>query len=244
VADEEHASVGTADLVGRYPVDGAIVTEPTSLEICIAHKGFVWIEVETLGRAAHGSRPELGVDANLHMGRILARLDSLERALRSRAAHPLLGPGSLHAALLHGGTGMSTYAARCVLGIERRTVPGESEAAVVAEVQELLDALRAEDPAFDARLASLMARPPFEAVPSSALVRTLAAVAQDVLGHAPRQRGDTPWMDAALLADAGVDTVVFGPHGAGAHAAEEWVDLASVHRTSEVLAHAAIAYCG
>lgn len=244
VADEEHASLGTADLVGRYPVDGAVVTEPTSLDVCIAHKGFVWLEVETLGRAAHGSRPELGVDANLRMGRVLARLEVLEREVRSRAAHPLLGPGSLHAALLNGGSGMSTYAARCTLGIERRTIPGEGEAEVLAEVEALLEALRVEDPSFQVRLHRLMARPPFEAVPSSPLVQTLSDAAALVTGAGPRVRGDTPWMDSALLAEAGVDTVVLGPHGAGAHAADEWVDLASVHRTAEILALTAIAYCG
>ncbi|MGH7506744.1 MAG: M20/M25/M40 family metallo-hydrolase, partial [Longimicrobiales bacterium] len=74
VADEEHASIGTREIARLYPVDGAVVTEPTSLRICLAHKGFVWLEVETQGRAAHGSRPDLGLDANVRMGRVLARL--------------------------------------------------------------------------------------------------------------------------------------------------------------------------
>ena len=72
VADEEYASLGTADLLSRYQVDGAIVTEPTELELCLAHKGFIWFEVETTGRAAHGSRFDLGVDAKMRMGRFLA----------------------------------------------------------------------------------------------------------------------------------------------------------------------------
>src|SRR5262245_52920593 len=106
VADEEVASIGTADLVKRYKVDGAVVTEPTALEICLAHKGFVWIEVETHGRAAHGSRFELGVDANMMMGRFLVELDQLERGVRARKPHPLVGPPSLHAATLKGGEGL------------------------------------------------------------------------------------------------------------------------------------------
>jgi acetylornithine deacetylase len=100
VADEEYASLGTADLVKRYKVDAAIVTEPTELDICLAHKGFIWLEVETLGRAAHGSRFDLGIDANMRMGRFLAELDKLEKALLARAGHPLAGPPSLHAAMI------------------------------------------------------------------------------------------------------------------------------------------------
>jgi acetylornithine deacetylase len=243
VADEEHASIGTADLIGRYAVDGAIVTEPTSLEVCVAHKGFVWLEVETAGRAAHGSRPDLGIDANLRMGRVLARLDALERELRDRRRHPLLGPASLHAATLHGGTGLSTYAARCLLQVERRTLPGETDAAVLAEVQARLDALAAEDPAFLASLRLLLSRPPFEAAPDSRVVDAVAAATGAVLGRPPRLVGETPWMDSALLAAAGIDTVVIGPHGDGAHAAVEWVDLSSVIRLAEILARTAAHYC-
>lgn len=243
VADEEHASIGTQDLIGRYRVDAAIVTEPTSLRVCVAHKGFVWMEVRTLGRAAHGSRPDLGIDANLRMGRVLHALEGLERELRMRTPHYLLGHASVHAATLHGGTGLSTYAAECVLGIERRTLPGETEEQVLAEVQALLDGLRAEDEELAVTLHPMLARSPFEAHPESRIAAALSAaiVAAD---EDPVVIGDMPWMDAALLADAGIDTVVFGPHGAGAHAVEEWVDLASVHRLAALLADTAVRYCG
>ncbi len=244
VADEEHASIGTADLVPRYRVDGAIVTEPTGLDLCLAHKGFAWFEVETRGRAAHGSRFELGVDANLRMGRFLARLADLERQLRARPPHPLVGPPSLHAATIHGGTGLSTYADRCVLGIERRTVPGEDAGAVTAELQALLDGLRRDDPEYEAALTTVLVRDPFEVGPRAGIVRALEDAATRVLGRAPRRMGDTPWMDSALLASAGVETVVMGPAGAGAHAAEEWVDVESVIRLAEILARTAVAYCG
>ncbi len=218
VADEEHSSLGTRDLVGRYRVDGAIVTEPTSLRVCLAHKGFVWMEVTTQGRAAHGSRPDLGIDANTRMGRVLVRLEGLGRELRARTAHPLLGHASLHAALLQGGTGLSTYAAECRLGLERRTIPPEREAEVVQQVQSILDALHMEDDTFHATLATLLAQPPFEARPGSPLVSAVASQVESELGHAPEFVGETPWMDSALLAAAGVDTVVLGPHGEGAHA--------------------------
>lgn len=243
VADEEHASLGTFDVAARYPVDGAIVTEPTSLRLCLAHKGFVWAEVTTRGRAAHGSRPDLGVDANRHMGRVLARLEMLEGEVRARRSHPLVGPGSLHAALLRGGTGLSTYAAECRLGVERRTIPGETVEQVMAELEAMLRDLRAEDPSFDASLEMLLARDPFEARRDSRLAATVSDCAGRVLGTEPRRVGETPWMDSAILAAAGVDTVVIGPHGAGAHAVEEWVDLPSVHSLAEILVRSALDFC-
>lgn len=244
VADEEHASIGTADLVPRYPVDGAIVTEPTALDLCLAHKGFAWFEVETRGRAAHGSRFELGVDANMRMGRFLAALDILEQDLRARKPHALVGPPSLHAAMIQGGTGLSTYADRCVLSIERRTIPGEREPQITQELQVILDRLRKADSAFEGTLKTLLVRDPFEVAPDAGIVRSLDAAATRVLGRAPRKVGDTPWMDSALLSSAGVETVVMGPAGAGAHAAEEWVDVESVLKLAEILAQTAIDYCG
>jgi acetylornithine deacetylase len=243
VADEEYGSLGTADLVTHTLTDAAIVTEPTALEICLAHKGYVWLKVETFGRAAHGSRFEQGVDANMRMGRVLTALAGLEEELRARAPHPLVGPPSLHAALLEGGTGLSTYAAKCRLQIERRTVPGEDEAQVLREVQSLLDGLSSSDPSFQARLESFFVRPPFEVARDADLVMRLADAATAVLGKEPRFVGDSPWMDSALLAGAGVETVVFGPAGTGAHAEEEWVDVESMERCAAVLAATAVSYC-
>ncbi len=134
VADEEYASLGTADIATRYQPDAAIVTEPTELQLAIAHKGFVWLEVTVIGKAAHGSRPQLGIDANLKMGRFLHELDRLEQELRAREPHPLIGPPTLHAALINGGREMSVIADRCELRIERRTIPGETEAQTIAEI--------------------------------------------------------------------------------------------------------------
>jgi len=243
VADEEYGSCGTADLARRIKVDGAVVTEPTALQACLAHKGYLWIAVETAGRAAHGSRFQEGIDANMRMGRFLARLEELERELRSRRPHPLVGPPSLHAATLHGGTGVSTYAAACRLEIERRTVPGESEAQVMAEIQRLLDSLAAEDPTFEASATAFFVRDPFEVEPNAPIVETLVSAAAQELGRKLPLVGDTPWMDSALLAAAGVETVVFGPAGQGAHSAEEWVDLESVYATGDVLVETARRYC-
>ena len=244
VADEEYGSLGTMDVIRHLKTDAAIVTEPTAVQICLAHKGYLWIEVETIGRAAHGSRFEQGVDANLRMGRFLARLETLERDLRSRAPHPLVGPPSLHAAMLHGGEGLSTYAASCKLQIERRTVPGESEAAVLSELQAIVDELTRADPSFQATVRSYFVRDPFEVSREAGIVRALDRASTRVLGHGPNYMGDTQWMDAALLAAAGVETVVMGPGGGGAHASVEWVDLESVASMASILAEAAVDYCG
>jgi acetylornithine deacetylase len=243
VADEEYASVGTSDVAGRVRVDGAIVTEPTALDLCIAHKGFVWLEVETTGRAAHGSRYHEGIDANMRMGRVLAELDRLEQDLRARAPHPLVGPPSLHAAILQGGTELSTYAARCTLKIERRTVPGEGLAQVEAELRSILDRLAAADPTFCASLRTLLERQPFEVSPDAPLVRAVRQSAVDRLGKPPAHFGAAFWMDTAILAAAGVEAAVIGPTGAGAHAAEEWVDLQSVQDAAAILAQTAASYC-
>lgn len=244
VADEEYASLGTSDVLTRYRVDGAIVTEPTELGICLAHKGFVWIEVETRGRAAHGSRYEEGIDANLRMGRFLTRLEDLERDLRTRPPHPLVGPPSLHAATLHGGSGLSTYAERCVLQIERRTVPGETRGGVEAEIAAILKRLRAEDPGLRIASTIIFVRDPFEANSDSSIVRAVENAAREVLGREPPRTAAAYWMDAALYGGAGVDTVVIGPAGAGAHAAVEWVDLESCERVAGILARAARDFCG
>lgn len=243
VADEEYASLGTQDLIGRYTPDAAIVTEPTALDICLAHKGFAWVEVTTHGRAAHGSRFDLGIDANIRMGRVLADLDGLEQALRARPAHPLVGPPSLHAAMLAGGSGLSTYAASCRLNVERRTIPGERPESVVGEIEAILHRQMGRDASFDADLRVLLVREPFEVAPDAAIVRALTGAATDVLGHRPAYVGQTPWMDAALLSASGIETVIMGAAGAGAHAAEEWVDLVSVHRLAQCLVEAAIRYC-
>jgi len=243
VADEEVASIGMAEVLKHVRADAAVVTEATELRVCLAHRGFSWVEVETLGVAAHGSRFDLGIDANMRMGRFLARLDKLEQELRSREPHALVGPPSLHAAVLHGGTGTSTYADRCRLEIERRTIPGETEAQVLAEVRAITDSLAAEDATFRASVRAMLTRGSFEVARNAPIVNAVLGAATSVLGTQPEIIGEPYWMDAALLSDAGIDTVVIGPSGAGAHALEEWVDLGSVEKLTDILTAAAREFC-
>src|SRR5687767_559022 len=243
VADEEVASIGMADVLRHVRADAAVVTEATELRVCLAHRGFSWIEVETLGLAAHGSRYDIGIDANMRMGRFLARLDKLEQELRARPRHSLVGPPSLHAAVLRGGTGVSTYADHCRLEIERRTVPGETEAQVLAEIRTITEALAAEDATFKANVRAMLTRDSFEVDRNAPIVDAVLGAATTVLGTAPDVIGEPYWMDAALLSTAGIDTVVIGPVGAGAHALEEWVSLDSIAKLTQILSTAASDFC-
>ncbi|MFB6098576.1 MAG: M20/M25/M40 family metallo-hydrolase [Salinibacter sp.] len=243
VIDEEHKSRGTEAVVERYDADGAVVTEPTDLELALAHKGFVWIDVETRGRAAHGSRPEEGVDANMAMGGVLGRLDTLRQELRQREGHPLVGRPSLHVPQIHGGSESSVYSAQCRLRVERRTVPGETASDAVGEVQSILDAVRQEPENFVGECELAFSREPFEASSDAAIAEAVRAAGAAVLGEPPPDAGQTFWTDAALLAAAGTETVVIGPVGEGLHTTEEWVDLDSVEHLALILARTARRYC-
>ncbi len=243
VVDEEYASVGTQSIVKRWRADAAIVTEPTALEICTAHKGFIWLEIETRGFAAHGSRPDLGVDAIAKMGPVLVGLSELDRTLRARPTHRLLNSGSLHASLIEGGQELSSYPERCVLQVERRTIPGETPEQVEREIRDLLDRTASADAEFKGTVRTTLIRDAFEVAEDAEIVGVLRRKAVECLGRIPAIVGETPWMDAAILAAAGIPTVIFGPGGAGAHAVVEWVDLEHVARCAEILLATAEEFC-
>lgn len=244
VADEEFASIGTAAILRNgWRADGCIVTEPTEMELCIAHKGFVWMDITTTGIAAHGSRPDLGVDAIAKMGAVLVALDHLNQHLRTLPPHPLLDTGSLHASLIRGGQELSSYPASCTLQIERRTIPGETVADVTAQVQHILTTLAAADPTFKAQAQATLAREWFATDPNAPLVSIVTTAAERTLGTPPPLVGRPFWMDAALTSSAGIPTVVFGPTGAGAHAVSEWVDLRTVAQCADLYTDVARHFC-
>ena len=243
VADEEFASVGTEAVAASLSADAAIVTEPTELQVAVAHRGFVHVEIETQGRAAHGSRPELGIDAIAKMGRVLVGIEELDRRLRSTPTHPRLGSGSAHASLIEGGQEYSSYPARCVLQAERRTIPGETVSLVEQELQDVVDRAGVGDDQFSAQFRSLASREPFEVAENEAIVQVVRRHASAVLGAEPELVGVPFWADSALLAAAGIPTVLFGPRGEGAHAEVEWVELADLERCVEIYAAAAADIC-
>ena len=240
VIDEEYASIGADALVTRWKADLAVVTEPTDLKIGVAHKGFAWLDVETRGRAAHGSRPRDGRDAIVRMGRVLQRLEALDRELQSRPPHPLIGTASLHASIITGGRELSSYPDRCVLRMERRTVTGESGEDAEKELHGILESLAREDREFEAEARLTFARPAYEIPAGHPLPGAIAdALASE--GLPAETVGMSFWTDAAVLGSAGIPTVLFGPGGAGLHGREEYVIVADVIACRDVLARLALA---
>jgi acetylornithine deacetylase len=242
VVDEEHASIGAEALVTQWRADAGVVTEPTDLHVAVAHKGFEWVEIETEGRAAHGSRPRDGRDAIVRMGRVLAELEMLDRELQGGRAHHLVGPPSLHASLIEGGRELSSYPDRCLLQIERRTIPGEQEGAAGREVERILQRLGERDVEFRGASRTMFSRAPYEIAHDHELPNALKGAARE-RGAASDIIGMSFWTDAAVLGGAGIPSVLFGPTGAGLHGLEEWVDVQSVLTCRDALVDLARNWC-
>jgi acetylornithine deacetylase len=237
VVDEEHASLGVQALVSEINAQAAILAEPTGLEICIAHRGFAWLEITTHGRAEHGSLYDLGVDAISQMGQVLKVIQELEVDIYPRKIHPRLGRSSVHASLIEGGLGLSTYPDHCSLKIEHRLLPGESAEDVLDLWHARLAELSQQDEHFRADVKLLLERPAFESSPTAPIVTALAETLRQTADIEPHISGMLAWLDSAYLSAAGIDTVIFGPGGEGAHAAVEYVDLEEVFTCAQVLAH-------
>jgi len=242
VVDEEHSSIGADALVKSWRADAAVVTEPTDLEIAIGHKGFAWVEIAVTGKAAHGSRPADGEDAILRLGRVLTRLEALDRTLQARPPHPLVGTGSLHASIIEGGRELSSYPDRATLQMERRILPDEPESIALHEVQQILDELAREDATFRGGAAAVFSRPGYEIGTDSELPALLEAAAAHA-GARPRLMGASFWTDAAILGHAGIPSVLFGPGGAGLHSTEEYVNVADVIVCRDALAELVRRFC-
>jgi acetylornithine deacetylase len=236
VCDEEFASIGTAALLAAgVEAAGAVVTEPTRLAVVPVHKGFAGIEVTLTGRAAHGSRYDLGRDANRDAAALLMAVDRFEREQLAMRTHPRLGRASIHAGMVTGGTGWSTYAAQCVVRLERRTLPGEDTAQALAEIEALCAHVAAERPGMAATARVVFAQPPLALPEEAPLVGALqrAGVAA---GETLALDGLSCWTDAALFQGAGIPAVCFGPGDIGvAHAATEWLPVDELHRATAVL---------
>jgi acetylornithine deacetylase len=244
VVDEEYESLGLrALLASGVRADAAIITEPTRLAICPAHRGFAWIDVSLRGRAAHGSRYDIGVDAITHAGLLLAELDQLEHTRDSGPRHRLLGRGSLHASKIRGGVGMSTYPEECELAIERRTLPGESAEQAMREITDACERVRARRPDFDARVTLSTAQLPSDVPPDAPIVKRLRGALERE--NVPvKIEGLSAWTDAALLNEAGIPAVCFGPGDiALAHAAEEFVPVEEIGVATRVLTRVVREWC-
>jgi len=243
VADEEHASVGTEAVLERFGADAAIVTEPSNLELHLAHRGFAVFDLQTLGVASHTSQPERGVNAVTHMGRVLAGIERLQAALTERAPHPLTGHGVAQVVRIEGGEQLFVTPAACGASYERRTLPGETRAQVEAEVQAVLQGAAQGATGFRGHAELTLLREPFEVDLSARIVRLTTAHARRVLGREPVVAGAPYWTDAALLQAAGIPTLVLGPSGQGMHAADEHVELSSVAALEAILDGVIAEFC-
>jgi acetylornithine deacetylase len=242
VIDEEYASIGAEALVTAWKADAAVVGEPTDMKIAVGHKGFEWVEITAEGVAAHGSRPAEGRDAILRMGRVLSRLEKLDRELQARPPHSVHGTASLHASLIVGGRELSTYPDQCTLDVERRTIDGEASRCALSEAEAILDDLRREDPEFKASARFLFSRPPYLTPAGHDLPRMIeSAITRK--GMKAIRGGMSFWTDAAVLGQAGIPSVVFGPGGAGLHSVSEYVIADDVITCRDALIELAKEFC-
>jgi acetylornithine deacetylase len=244
VVDEEHLSIGMEKLVEEYRADAAIVGEPTDMAIAVAHKGFVWIEIDIKGKAAHGSVPEKGVDAIAHAASVVSGINELQGRFRSRA-HPLLGTPKIHSSTIEGGTHWSIVPDRCVLRLERRTIPGETASSAMKEVQQILRRVKQENPKLDAKARKIFERPPLETASTEPIVRELREIVLEVTKKKAKIVGVPYWTDGALLTSSGsIPTCLFGPGDIGvAHSPDEYVRVGDVLRAGEVYAGVARRFC-
>jgi acetylornithine deacetylase len=236
-ADEEHASVGMQSLIASglaSEARAAVVAEPTGLAVMPAHKGFLWLTLESEGRAAHGSRPDRGVDAIRGAALYLAELEGLRTELASRPPHPLLGHASFHAGTIEGGEGASVYPAHCRMVLERRTLPQERPDQVLGEFMEVLGRLHARSDVKNLRLEPGLFRPGSEVPAHGDEVRAVLRAIES--GGVPgRVEGMSAWVEAAYLNDAGLPAVCFGPGLIeDAHSDDESVSIEQVQQAADV----------
>ncbi len=243
VSDEEFGSRGTQDALAAVTADAAIVTEPSELNLVLAHRGFAWFEIELTGVAAHGSMPHQGVDAIAHAGLVLRALDELRARFESALPHPLLGYSAVRVSMITGGSDAATVADSCMLTIERRTLPGETPDTVEAELRALLVDLAATTGGFQFELRRLVARGAFEADENWPIVRAVADSAERVLGEPAATRGEPFWTDAGLILEAGIPCLLIGVDGGGAHADTEWATVDSIEQLTDILEGAIRTFC-
>jgi acetylornithine deacetylase/succinyl-diaminopimelate desuccinylase-like protein len=227
--DEENAQQGSLALVTTgFKADLAIVGEPTRLKVVTAHKGDVWLRLETHGKAAHGARPELGRNAVLEMAQIVESMETGYAAQLRKRRHPLLGRPTISVGSIAGGTQPNIVPAQCVMSADRRTIPGETEATVRREIKLLLRKNNLKATMASVKHAACL---PLETNPRLPLVRQfLRSVGQ------AKPAGVDFFCDASVLSRGGIPSVVFGPGDiAQAHTADEWISLASLEQGKDLL---------
>lgn len=242
--DEEGTSSGSMDFIKHYHPDGVLVLEALGPgKITITHQGFGWLDIIVEGRAAHGSAPDIGIDAIVHMAEVITRLSKLDREKFAASAHPLNGRTVFHTGTITGGTDYATYPDRCVLGIEIGTQPGETIQNRVAEIEMIFDEVRGLYPNFKGIVEVKLARDPFDARGHEELWKIVASEMEKETDQIPKAGGENSWGDAALFQDAGMPTLMFGAPGGNLHAPDEWVSLSGLTHLARILVGVAGRFC-
>ncbi len=229
LVDEENGQAGSRALAKTgFKASLAIVGEPTGLQVVTAHKGDLWLAIETRGRAAHGATPDCGRNAVHAMARVVDLLETgYAQALRQRR-HPLLGHATINVGSIAGGTQPNIVPDHCVISADRRTLPGETEKSVIAEIRTLFRLHGLKASVMDTKAAPCL---PMETDPRLPLVARMMAMTGQT-----EPLGVHFFCDASVLAQAGIPSVVFGPGDiAQAHTAEEWISLRSLDKAADML---------
>jgi len=233
VVDEEFGYTGVKRFLDDCgEIAGAVVGEPTMLEVVIAHKGAVRWQVITRGVSAHSSDPAKGVNAIYKMARVLQALEAYADALASREGHPLVGGPTLSVGTIQGGSAVNIVPETCEALVDRRLIPGERIDEVEAD---LLAFVRGElDGRADFELAGILKDPPLETSEDAEVVARLKAAAEAVVGEA-KLVGAAYGTDASKFAQAGIPAIVCGPGDiAQAHTADEWIAAEQVERAADL----------
>jgi acetylornithine deacetylase/succinyl-diaminopimelate desuccinylase-like protein len=245
VADEEGASIGTSHLIDRHAMDATIIVEPDELgKMITEHQGFGWVDIVAHGKPAHGSAPEMGVDAIVGLAEIVVGLDRIDRELYRANPDPLNGMTVFHTGTISGGTDYATYPGHAKLGIEIGTQPGETLADRVREIEGVIAEVEARRPGFTAEVHVALERDPFTGSKDSRIARVLSAASGRVDGRPLQATGMNAWADSGLTQGAGIPTVMFGPLGGNFHAPDEWASLSEIVTATAILEDAVVAYLG
>lgn len=242
--DEEHTFRGVVKFLEKgVRADGAVVAEPTDLQTVVASKGCLRWRLRTRGRAAHSSKPHLGVNAIVQMAKLIVATEEKFSAVFQKQQHPLLGSPTLSVGIIQGGTQVNQVPDSCTIEVDRRLIPGETREKVWHEFETLLAELRAREPDLDVEMEPPhLEDHPLETSAEERIVRVVSKISEEVRGHC-RVMGVPYGSDASKLARAGIPSIILGPGSIDqAHAAEEYVELAQVAHAAEIYARAALEF--
>lgn len=211
---EEVDSAGARHFFDRGRMEGVgavVVGEPTACDLVPAHKGALWLRLSTRGRTAHGSTPDLGVNAIGHMFKLIEQLE--ENLELAAPLHPLLKPPTMALTTIGGGVQTNVIPDHSQATLDIRTVPGLEHEAVLKKVNQVIERLSQKIPNFSAEVEVLNDRPPVSTPPQAELMQLATEVYREVTnGREPKMRAANYYTDASALSVAGqIPTLIYGP---------------------------------